>query len=875
MAPNTGKIVVRCPVCSSFFKVSSLLSGKQVTCAKCRRPFIARETHGRKKTSPEDDFFLCKIALNYGIIDEPRLETVLKAYSLKNQGKENPGLDRILVTQGGISEDQLLLLKGIRENWDLRQAEKQYAAFAVEKRLIDETQARKALAEQARLYGKNRTVRLVCDILIENGALTREQCLSLLESQGLNRPLPVSRPQAKEPARTMERPTPQPLARQDDPGAVKAAPFPPPEASNPARGQAPVPENRPSPMPPRKGPVPETPVKKGPIPEEKPSVPREPEPVVGPDRRTSFHPEPESEETAPALSVAMTPEPESHEEEPAVSESDIAETLELLGPQEETPSEDAYGEDLSLGARTQTLTINGLTLLIAEDGLSATLRIPPDMDTSHITVDDIKTSLRELDIVFGIVDDALIRGFLNSKIFREKPFKIAEGKPAVPGKDGTVTFFFDTDYLKIGEVSESGAIDFKNRGEIPFVNEGTILAEIAPAVPGRNGKDIFGRDLLVREVKNVFLKCEHGASLSDDGRKAVATVSGQPKLSFGNRLHVLTEIVIPGDVGFETGHVDFDGNVTIRGSVHNDFHVKGANISAEEVLAAHIVAKGDLVVKTGISGAILDVEGDIRAKFINKSTIRAYGSIFTDREIIDCDIQTSGACVCRGKIVSSTISARQGLEAMDIGTEISKPCHLRIGVDDHIAHEVSLIDEEIEVQQNILENLENRMKELTDQGREIQKTIAGLAHIQDRSQVEQRELEKNLEQIKASGNTESLRELELKIEALTRKARDADNDINMNFDRQDALDAMVKQVREQIWNTKEQIMVLKKQKQDKLDWAEKIGTKAYIKTKGPVYSGTMITGKFSSRTLRETMRAVRIHEAVAPDTPEGWEIRLS
>ena len=875
MAPNTGKIVVRCPVCSSFFKVSSLLSGKQVTCAKCRRPFIAREAHGRKKPSPDDDFFLCKIALNYGLIDEPRLVTVLKAYSLKNQGKENPGLDRILVSLGGISEDQLLLLKGIRENWDLRQAEKQFAAFAVEKGLIDETLARKALAEQARLYGKNRTVRLVCDIFTENKALTREQCLSLLESQGLERPSPASRNQVKEPARTMEKIPPRPFARQEDPSAGKAVPSPPPEAPVPVRGQAPVPENRPSPMSVRKGPVPEAPVKKAPIPEEKPPVPREPEQLVSPGPGAFVHEEPKGEETGPPRSDGRMPEPEILEGEPAASESDIAETLELLGPQEEEPSEEPSGDELSSGHRTQTLTINGLTLLIAEDGMSATLRIPPYMDTSHITVEDIKTSLRELDIVFGIVDDALIRGFLNSKIFREKPFKIAEGKPAVPGKDGTVTFFFDTDYLKIGEVSESGSIDFKNRGEIPFVNEGTILAEIAPSTPGKNGKDIFGRDLLVREVKNVFLKCENGTSLSDDGRKAVATVNGQPKLSFGNRLHVLTEIVIPGDVSFETGHVDFAGNVTIRGSVHNDFHVKGANIAAEEILAAHIVAKGDLVVKTGISGAILDVEGDIRAKFINKSTIRAYGSIITDREIIDCDIQTSGACVCRGKIVSSTISARQGIEAADIGTEISKPCHLRIGVDDHIAHEVSLIDEDIEVQQNILESLENRMKELTDQGREIQKTIAGLAHIQDRSQVERRELEKNLEQIKVSGNAESLREVELKIEALTRKAHDADTDINMNFDRQDALDAMVKQVREQIWNTKEQIMVLKKQKQDKLDWADKIGTKAYVKTKGPVYSGTTITGKFSSRTLRETMRAVRIHETVAPDTPEGWEIRLS
>ncbi len=191
MAPNTGKIVVSCPVCSSFFKVAALLSGKQVTCAKCKRPFTARETRPRKKAAPADDFFLCKLALNYGLIDEARLVEVLKVFSLQNPMKENPGLDRLLVARGGIPEDQLLLLKGIRENWDLRQAEKKWAAAAVEKKFIHETQARMALAEQARVFGKSRKIRLVCDILLESGALTREQCQTLLAAQGFERPSPI------------------------------------------------------------------------------------------------------------------------------------------------------------------------------------------------------------------------------------------------------------------------------------------------------------------------------------------------------------------------------------------------------------------------------------------------------------------------------------------------------------------------------------------------------------------------------------------------------------------------------------------------------------------------------------------------------------
>jgi uncharacterized protein (DUF342 family) len=431
--------------------------------------------------------------------------------------------------------------------------------------------------------------------------------------------------------------------------------------------------------------------------------------------------------------------------------------------------------------------------------------------------------------------------------------------------------------LKIGEVSESGEIDFKNRGEIPYVTEGTILAEIIPSVPGKNGKDIFGRDILVSEVTNVYLKCENGTKLSDDGRKVSATANGQPKLSFGNRLHVLTEIVIPGDVGFETGHVEFEGNVIIKGSVHNDFKVKGANITAEEVLAAHIYASGDLTVKTGITGAIIEVEGNIKAKFINKSVIRCYGNVVAEKEIIDCSVLTSGLCtVTSGKIVSSTISAKQGIQATDIGTEISAPCRLKIGTDEHIDHEISLIDEQIEEQKTAISNLESKLSVLEEQEREVHKLISGLAHVQDRSQLELKGIEKELAHIKSqNGDQDIITALEQKIQRLTLTAKDADTEINLHFDRQDGIEAAIKQTKEAIWVCREIIMGLKNQRKDKLEWAEKISTKAFVKSKGPVFSGTVIAGKNCARTLKETMRAVRIFEAPSLDSPEGWEIKVT
>ncbi|MFA6009783.1 MAG: FapA family protein [Desulfobacteraceae bacterium] len=879
----TGNIVVACNTCKSYFKVSKNLLGKQVTCSKCKRVFTVSEAAPKTPPSVEDEFFLCKLALNYGLMKEDNLQAAFQEYSRQNQSHGKASIERLLISHGGLSEDHLLLLKVIRENWDLRLAEKRFATEAVARKYISEAQARKILAEQAQFFYKTRKIKLLMDFLTESGAMSQEQCRTILSSTGPKQQLWKSRLEESKvvtpPIEQRPEPTIPKASRSHENESLKKDIIEPLIQSKSPERMAPLFETKPSPVKPVVSKS--EPVHPEPSVMNKGEAPSDKEQAKSDDillKTEKLQQEPADEETLPSHLDTQSTEIVSilQETEAAVDEQTLsAESIEPVISEE--ISEDTISQDdISLGTGSTTLSINGLELIISTDGLIAMIKIPKDMDTSDISVDDIKTSLREEDIVYGIVDDALIRGFLNSKIFREKPFKIAEGKVPVKGRDGNITYFFDTDYLKVGEVSESGSIDFKNRGEIPYVTEGTILAEITSAVPGKNGKDIFGRDLLVQEVKQVFLKCENGTALSDDGRKATATANGQPKLSFGNRLHVLSEIVIPGDVSFETGHVDFEGNVIIRGGVQNDFHVKGANVTAEEVFAAHIIAKGDLIVKNGITGATLDVEGNIKAKFINKSTIRAYGNVVAEKEIIDCNIQTSSACaVSYGKIVSSHISAKLGIEAQDIGTEISKPCHLKIGVDDHINHEIDLIDKKINEEQDILNNLELKMKNLDIQDKALRKTISVLAHVQDRSQLEIKDLAKHLEQIKTQGDQDKIKAVELRMEILKKTAKEADADINANFDTQDNIDSEVKQLREKIWACKEQIMGLNRQKKDKIDWADKITTKAYIKTKGPIFSETFIVGKHCSRTLRETMRAVRIHEAMSLDAPEGWEIKLT
>ncbi|MBU1170212.1 MAG: DUF342 domain-containing protein [Proteobacteria bacterium] len=867
MEPSSQQIiVVECHYCKSLYRVPSDLSGKPVTCKKCRRIFLAAETQIKPANPAEEGFLLCKLALNYGLITEKNLESVLAEYSRRTKNKEHALMDALLVAHGGLSEYNLQLLKDIRESVDLRQAEKRFATEAVEKKFISSEAARKALARQAQLFRTQREkTPLLCDLLMESGELTQDQCDTILkakkqpktpmapERSALSAP-PVQPQGVFEPK--PETPGPRPVSQirtneSSDAVALQNGPKyatpakPPPDTSNALPKAPPLS------------------VSKEPIPDKPMDLVMDKAPVQARQKSTATQAATPPEaiiKTEPKPMTPAVPPPEKKVENIPVTET------------EATAPQKPFDEDTHDGSKV--IPIQGLELIIAHDSMIATLRVPEGVDPSIVPMQEIKTALIEEDIVHGVAEESLIRGFLNSKIFREKPFKIAEGIQPKSGTEGQLIYYFDTDYLKIGAISEAGTIDFKDRGEIPYVKKGTLLAEITPTIQGKHGVDIYGRDITVPKLHEVSLRCENGTQLSEDKTKVFAAVNGQPKLSFGDRIHVLSELTIPGDVGFETGHIDFEGNIAIKGAVQADFTVKGANISANEVIGATIIAKGNLVVSNGISNSNLNVEGNVQAKFIHKCTITAYGNIIADKEIIDCSIENSGLCIVeRGKIISSDISSKLGVEAQEIGTEKSKPCKLRIGVDDHIDKEADIIEEQILKHKVTLAELEKTLEDIEEREKELHKIIASLAHVQDRSQLDQKEAMKLMESLRQSGPPEKIKDMETHIKHLDQKAKEADESINKHFDEQDLIILEIARYHKLITECNDRIIDLGRQKQDKIAWAQNIKGSAHVKANGAIYNGTSIAGPHCSKTLKDTVRTVRLIEVRSSDTAEGWEIK--
>jgi hypothetical protein len=519
-----------------------------------------------------------------------------------------------------------------------------------------------------------------------------------------------------------------------------------------------------------------------------------------------------------------------------------------------------------------------LVLSFSDDAMEAFLRYKRSPFGESMKVDEVKALLDEQGIHYGIVDDTVIDGFLKSEVFQEKPFRVAVGVSPEVGQDAKLNYFFETTYLKSGTLTVEGKIDFKERGKAPFVRKDDLLVEKIPGYKGTVGMNIYGEVIPVPEVKDPKIFSGSGTSLSEDGLRLYATLDGQPLATPGHKVSVFADMNIDGDVGFKTGHIEFDGNVIVKGSVKDGFRVNAANLRAVDITGGEIHVMGDAVISGTISESTIYAKGNVEAVTIRKSTIHAVGNIIAKKMIIDSTIENSGSCIVEnGRIVSSKITSKMGIQAKIVGTEVSEPCQLSAGMDTLVVREVKGIENGIERHEKQLGVLQEQCGQLHTRNLKIQKESTVLAHVQDRSLLLQRDLKKELEQLaakKAGSNT--IIEVQKKIAALQSKAEEAEAKIEQLFDQQEKLVDQQAGLKKQIQFVEQEIESLKAEREAILEWSRKKKGIAVIETRGIIQSGTIVSGVHARMALKESVRRASIQEVriTDPDSPVEWEMRI-
>lgn len=516
----------------------------------------------------------------------------------------------------------------------------------------------------------------------------------------------------------------------------------------------------------------------------------------------------------------------------------------------------------------------GIKLEIAKDYMSAYITKTSQFDSAITTV-EIKEALFEKGIVMGVVEDKMINGFINSSGFKTKSFLIANGITPIDGKDARVEFFFNTDYLKAGGMTEDGSIDFKDRGKVPHVEEGTVLAEKIPMVESRKGHSIFGDEIDTMPGQDITLKYGKGTTLSEDGFKVLAAVKGFPKYTLAGQIFVHQEYVTEGDVDYETGHINYDGNVNIKGRIKSGFKVKGNDITAVELDGGKIDAEGNVKITGGINEGKIYSRGNVYAKFIHKSEIVCMGDVVVEKEIVDSDIESSGACLAEnGKLISSRITSKMGIKAKSIGTEMADPNIITVGHDIFVEKELTSNQEQLEKIKKQMEIHEKKKEEYKQENLTLQKQITDLAHVQDRSQLEEREIKSKIESIEQTGqNPEAIVDLKEKMEKLKANAHKAELSLESCFDKSEEVEELVEKEDEQLDALDQQKDHLIEEKNNLIEWAKDNPGKAEVIAQGAVMQETLIRGKHCEKRIKEDTRHVRFYEALC-STDDGANLNI-
>ena len=221
--------------------------------------------------------------------------------------------------------------------------------------------------------------------------------------------------------------------------------------------------------------------------------------------------------------------------------------------------------------------------------------------------------------------------------------KICQGNRPLEGSDAELK-------ILVKENNTENVKDQKDIKHYIVVSKDEIIAEKIFKVDGINGCDIYGNIIEVKEGKDINLNINEliYEETLENKIQYKALTDGVLNIK-NNSLHVTEALIIPGNVDYSTGNIEYKKDVYVEKDIKPGFRVNsGGNLiikgSVEE--GALLQIGGDLTVEGGVIGKKTKVfaEGNAEVKFIQ-----------------DAEVYISGKLIIKTSLIGGIIYAHKGL----------------------------------------------------------------------------------------------------------------------------------------------------------------------------------------------------------------------
>lgn len=396
-----------------------------------------------------------------------------------------------------------------------------------------------------------------------------------------------------------------------------------------------------------------------------------------------------------------------------------------------------------------------ITIYCSQDQLIAGMLVSPPRgaESSDISREQIQEALKAARITQGIREE-ILNTFLSpdhQQTFRANGtpecWLIAMGQAAQQGEDGWLEpLVEDVSDRRPVIHEEDDRVDFLDHGEFPHVEPNTPLARRHPPTEGHNGFTVTGKTLKGRDGKEInFRLSDNSVHVSfEDENLLLSSIAGLPVLhEHGAKVDQVLKVA---EVGLQSGHIDFDGSVQIKGNVNAGMHVKatGDIKIGGLVEKASIEAGGNIEIGGGVIGhksnspenrwgeqsepskedAILKAKNNIKARFIQEAWVECGGTIIVEKQVMhshlyaESTVQLTG----QGKIVGGFTRANAKIDTDTAGVPANIPTHLEVGMCDALKAELTELNqqrhkltEQMEQLKDVVEKLKRSRKPIPDE----------------------------------------------------------------------------------------------------------------------------------------------------------------
>ena len=315
-----------------------------------------------------------------------------------------------------------------------------------------------------------------------------------------------------------------------------------------------------------------------------------------------------------------------------------------------------------------------INIMISADRLAAYLRLTLFFKGQRVEKDAIYAALEGRRITFGI-DDAAIDAFCaGDNLLKE--LKIAKGVPPIKGEDGYVDFHFRKEVSHRPLEREDGTVDYKVLDIIQNVKAGDKICTIHPPGEGTPGTDIHGEGIKPSKGMMPTLPSGDNIIISEQDNSITAKIDGGIHYYRGT-IHINNVHTIFGDVGPNTGNIDYNGSVVVEGNVLEGFEIKAArDINVKGIIEGVVLwAGGNITVRNGINGmrrANIFAEGDISSLFVeNALLLKCGGNLYSD-VLLNSTVEVGNLIHLRGPkgaMIGGSCRAGESINVKTIGND--------------------------------------------------------------------------------------------------------------------------------------------------------------------------------------------------------------